>query len=256
MVKKYLFFDIDGTLTNDNPGGIVLDSTKQTIKKLQENGHFVAIASGRAHWMAMDACEMTGIYNLVHDGGNGLTLNGQLQYIKPLDRELSLTLIDELLKNDLSFEVVIDDTPIHYTHVPKSGSVWQIKVVENLNYHDLKEIYKIFINLDYEQIQAYPEIVSLCDQLGYMFYPNTGVIVEPTDKYQGIVEMVKLVGGDLNEIVVFGDGTNDISMFEHAPMSIAMANGVDKLKEIATFITKSNKENGIEYACKYFGWID
>ena len=238
MVKKYLFFDIDGTLTNDNPGGIVLDSTKQTIKKLQENGHFVAIASGRAHWMAMGACEMTGIYNLVHDGGNGLTLNGQLQYIKPLDRELSLTLIDELLKNDLSFEVVIDDTPIHYTHVPKPGSVWQIKVVENLNYHDLKEIYKIFINLDYEQIQAYPEIVSLCDQLGYMFYPTTGVIVEPTDKYQGIVEMVKLVGGDLNEIVVFGDGTNDISMFEHAPMSIAMANGVDKLKDIATFITK------------------
>ena len=256
MNKKYIFFDIDGTLTNDNPGGIVLDSTKQAIKKLQENGHFVAIASGRAHWMAMDACEMTGINNLVHDGGNGLTLNGQLQYIKPLDRKLSLTLIDELLKNDLSFEVVIDDTPIHYTHTPKPGSIWQIEVIENLDYHGLKDIYKIFINLNYQETLAYPKVMDLCHELGYMFYPNTGVIVEPTDKYQGIEEMVHLVGGDLNEIVVFGDGTNDISMFKKAPMSIAMANGVDELKAIATFVTKSNKENGIEYACKHFGWID
>ena len=26
-MKKFFFFDIDGTLTNDNPGGIVLPST-------------------------------------------------------------------------------------------------------------------------------------------------------------------------------------------------------------------------------------
>ena len=38
MQKKYFFFDIDGTLTNDNPGGIILPSTLTTIRKLEENG--------------------------------------------------------------------------------------------------------------------------------------------------------------------------------------------------------------------------
>ena len=56
--------------------------------------------------------------------------------------------------------------------------------------------------------------------------------------------------------VVFGDGHNDISMMRQAPISIAMGNAIDEVKEVATYITKSNQEDGIEYACKHFGWID
>ena len=55
MERKYIFFDIDGTLLDDNPGGKILESTYRTLDKLKENGHFVAIATGRAQYMAMDA---------------------------------------------------------------------------------------------------------------------------------------------------------------------------------------------------------
>lgn len=48
----------------------------------------------------------------------------------------------------------------------------------------------------------------------------------------------------------------DISMMRQAPISIAMGNAIDEVKEVATYITKSNQEDGIEYACKHFGWID
>ena len=75
-MKKFFFFDIDGTLTNDNPGGIVLPSTFKTLDKLRANGHFVAIATGRAHWMAMEFSKTSKIDNLVCDGGNGLVING------------------------------------------------------------------------------------------------------------------------------------------------------------------------------------
>ena len=56
--------------------------------------------------------------------------------------------------------------------------------------------------------------------------------------------------------MAFGDGHNDISMMRQAPISIAMGNAIDEVKEVATYITKSNQEDGIEYACKHFGWID
>lgn len=35
-----------------------------------------------------------------------------------------------------------------------------------------------------------------------------------------------------------------------------MGNACDELKNKATFITKKSVEDGIEYACQYFGWID
>ena len=75
---KALFFDIDGTLLDDNPGGKILESTYRTLDKLKENGHFVAIATGRAQYMAMDAAKEAHIDCLVTDGGNGITLHNDL----------------------------------------------------------------------------------------------------------------------------------------------------------------------------------
>ena len=37
MERKYIFFDIDGTLLDDNPGGKILESTYRTLDKLKEN---------------------------------------------------------------------------------------------------------------------------------------------------------------------------------------------------------------------------
>ncbi len=89
-----------------------------------------------------------------------------------------------------------------------------------------------------------------------MRYHGDQLIVEPIEKYQGILKMVDILKGNPQDIVVFGDGINDISMMKQAPCSIAMGNAIDEVKKAATFVTKSNKEDGIEFACKYFGWID
>ena len=49
MEKKYFFFDIDGTLTDRSTGKIV-PSAREALDRLEANGHFVAIATGRAHY--------------------------------------------------------------------------------------------------------------------------------------------------------------------------------------------------------------
>ena len=48
MEKKYFFFDIDGTLTDRSTGKIV-PSAREALDRLEANGHFVAIATGREH---------------------------------------------------------------------------------------------------------------------------------------------------------------------------------------------------------------
>ena len=69
MTKKYFFFDIDGTLTDIRTGTIV-PSALQTLQQLQANGHFVAIATGRAHYKARRFMEEVSLHNMVCSGGD------------------------------------------------------------------------------------------------------------------------------------------------------------------------------------------
>ena len=75
MKKKYFFFDIDGTLTERISRKIV-PSAQQALTELQKNGHFVAIATGRAHYKARAFMEEVGLHNMVCCGGAALVLAG------------------------------------------------------------------------------------------------------------------------------------------------------------------------------------
>lgn len=253
MEKKYIFFDIDGTLTNDNPGGIVLESTKRTLKKLRENGHFVALATGRAEHFARPFALENGFDNMVSDGGNGVTLNGVIQWVKPLDRALAKGIMDELFAKGIPFAAQINNVHELYCTKENEYSSDMPHVIKNIDsFDDVPDIFKIFIKCTVQE----EENLERIHDLGYVRYHDTDLIVEPLEKYVGIKDIIAHYGADEKDVVVFGDGKNDLSMISLAATSIAMGNAIDELKEIATFITKSNKDDGIEYACKHFGWID
>ena len=257
MNRKYLFFDIDGTLTNDNPGGEIEESTLQTLRKLEENGHFVAIATGRSYTLVQDAMKATGIKNVVCNGGNAIVLDGKLQYIHPLERNKALKVLHECLDKGFPFTFTINDSIEAYAYdhefekIMPNGGFLNIHV-DNKPLEEYAEFHKLFIGLDMEHEK---ELESRT-VLGYARYWPTWMIIEPDDKYQGIVDMIHMIGGKEEDIVVFGDGYNDLKMMEKAPLGIAMGNAIDELKEKASFVTLDNKHDGITYACKHFGWID
>ena len=52
----------------------------------------------------------------------------------------------------------------------------------------------------------------------------------------------------MEEVMVIGDSPNDRSMFDMGfGASVAVANGYEEIKAIATHITKSNDEHGVAY---------
>lgn len=64
-------------------------------------------------------------------------------------------------------------------------------------------------------------------------------------KAEAILALKRLLGCD--KIVCFGDGKNDVSMFEIADECYAMANADEELKKIATAVIGGNEEDGVAH---------
>lgn len=79
--------------------------------------------------------------------------------------------------------------------------------------------------------------------------------MELADKARGIRRIMAAYHAADEDVVVFGDELNDLSMFIPEWTCIAMGNGREELKAKADFVTKDADQGGIRYALKHFGWI-
>ena len=254
--RKFFFFDIDGTLAVGTPGDqYVPESTKLALRKLEEQGHFLAIATGRSYAMAKNHMEELGFKNMVSDGG--ITIDSKLLEIKPLDYNKCLRLIDECKEKGFIWAISPDNATrrlapderfYDFTHDIYMDTV----VKEGLDPRDYDEIYKVYIacySPEEDQLESLKE-------LPWCRFHKEFLFVEPGDKSIGIKAIVDHFGGDYKDVVVFGDEKNDLSMFTGEWTSIAMGNAIDELKAKATYVTDDADKDGIYKACQYYGWID
>ena len=113
------------------------------------------------------------------------------------------------------------------------------------------EIYKVYVACLYPREY---ELESL-HKLPWCRYHKEYFFVEPTDKSAGIFRMMEMMNAPAEDVVVFGDSLNDMSMFRKEWLSVAMGNAHEQLKEKADYVTASAAEDGIMLACRHFGWI-
>ena len=87
---------------------------------------------------------------------------------------------------------------------------------------------------------------------------NEFVIVNrQASKGKALKNLIELLHISSEEVIVFGDNYNDVSMFEAVKYSVCMENADKDVKDKATFICKSNDMNGVsDFIQKYInpGW--
>lgn len=71
-------------------------------------------------------------------------------------------------------------------------------------------------------------------------------------KGDGLLALADYLGFEHSQTMACGDGENDFSMIRQAGIGVVMANGEEKLKEIADFVTLSNDEDGVAAAIQRF----
>ena len=257
MEKKYLFFDIDGTLTNRATGEIV-PSAKEALQRLEENGHFVAIATGRAHYKAEKFTKANGFKNMVCNGGNGLVIDEELVMNIPLEKENCIRIIEEADKLGYGWCFVMDDTKDVYMRdtlflerVGKRKEPTRYIIDDMLDIYAVENYYKVYVAIPAEE----EERLTMKSLVGHLRFEPEYLMFQPDNKRGGILNMMEYLEADKKDVVVFGDDYNDMDMFHSDWLSIAMGNGCQALKEKADYVTDTNVNDGIKKACEHFGWI-
>jgi hydroxymethylpyrimidine pyrophosphatase-like HAD family hydrolase len=255
MRRRYLFFDIDRTLTAGGYGeSYVPESTKRALRKLRDAGHFLSLATGRSEAMARGYLKDLGFENMVSDGGAGITLDGRLIGIDPLPKDKVVRLIRECEANGLAWGIQPDNTcrrvvPDGRFAAETNDLYMPSRVVPGLDPADCPVIYKAYIACTREQERRLETLPALPH---YRFF-DAYLFVEPIDKAVGIRRMMRLLGADTADVVVFGDAENDLSMFTGEWTGVAMGNAIDALKARADYVTSDVARDGIYNACAALG---
>ena len=107
---------------------------------------------------------------------------------------------------------------------------------------------------------------TLTSEHGIFYEPPKGVRLElmnqftearheSSTKWRGIELLINHEGANLDDVITFGDGPNDIDMLEHAKTGVAVGKSPDKVKEAADYVCDDIDNGGILKACKYLGLI-
>lgn len=64
-------------------------------------------------------------------------------------------------------------------------------------------------------------------------------------KASGMIEVCKLQGIEMSEVIAMGDSMNDLTMIRAAGLGVAMGNAQDELKANADLVTVTNNEHGV-----------
>lgn len=101
----------------------------------------------------------------------------------------------------------------------------------------------LYINFVHESIMDHP----IYNKYEFVFSDERKMEITKKGTTKGRALDIILERYDIkhDEVVVFGDSENDISMFMGKKYSIAMNNALPKAKHSANFITDSNNEEGI-----------
>jgi len=257
MDKKIIFFDIDGTLLDEDKN--LPESTKLAIAELKRKGHQVAIATGRAPFMFKELRELLDIHSYVSQNGQLVVSEGEVIYANPLRRDLLEALTEYAVAHDhpLVYSGAEDMKASMDKHIDVESSMGTLKLAlpsYDPDYYRTRDIYQSIVFCTEEAEEAYRQAFP---ELKFVRWHPVSMDVLPSNgsKANGIAQMIDILGYRREDIYAFGDQLNDLEMLEFAGHSVAMGNAPDSVKQAARYVTRHVNEDGILFGLQKVGLL-
>lgn len=255
--KKIVFFDIDGTLYDENKQ--LPESTKKAIGDLRAKGHYVAIATGRAPFLFKDLREELNIDTYVCFNGSLVVIDNKVVSKTTLDTESLEKLVDHSSKKQHPLVFMDPDdmrTNVEsHPHVEESmGTLKCYQPQHDASYYVDREIIQTLLFCTEDEEVEYENLFPKFD---FVRWHPLSVDVLPVNgsKAKGVETAMKHLGFAKEDVYAFGDGLNDIEMLSFVENSVAMGNAHQEVQEAAKHITKHVNEDGIEHGLKLVGLL-
>lgn len=251
MTKKLIFFDIDGTLMDFNKR--IPESTKQTIQRLKEKGHDVAIATGRAPFLIGSVLEQLDIHTYVSFNGQYVVYEDKVIYENPIPVSTLKSVQDFAAENKhplvfMGAEAMKANAKLHPYIVEAIDSLKVHQPGFQPNYFNETPIYQALLFCKEGEERAYETFRDL--RFVRWHELSTDIVPANGSKAEGIKKLLSYLHYSQSEVIAFGDGLNDLEMIQYVGMGVAMGNAVQELKDVADFVTKPVDCDGIDYAAK------
>lgn len=268
MNFKMIATDIDGTLVTDDKR--IMPRTVTALKEARKRGIYIVLCSGRPVSGIQDYLAELGLtgnadYAITFNGAqamnvgkrkvvfeNGLT---DLECIDFIKMAANLGIKNQVVT--LNSEIYVTDQDISkysvedafYTHMP-------------LKYRQLKNLPTGMDAAKFMWVDQAEKITAQLDQIPEELYQKYAIVrsapwflefnnVNAT-KGHAVLELAAHLDIEPDEIMVAGDENNDLSMLEQIPFSVAMGNGNQHVKEVASVITEDNNHDGLGLAVEKY----
>lgn len=256
---KLVFFDIDDTLRIKDTG-YVPESLSYVFESLRKKGIRTGIASGRAIFgVVPELMALKPDYFATINGSHVEDKNGNTIYSKPIPKELVKRYIE--WSNAMGYHYgLMGSHQATLSHRSEAISRTMDIVYENLatdpDFYQENPIYQIWAFEPEQGVLQLPE--ELSQDLRAVRWEKIAldVILTDTSKATGVAKVVEHLGLKPENVLVFGDGPNDLELFDYAGISVAMGVSDPELQKKADFVTKKVEEDGILYALEELGLVE
>lgn len=272
-MKRTIFLDLDDTLLSSDKK--ITEKTLNYLLKIQkENVARLVLISGRTIPFILPLSKLLHLEK--YDGyiiaNNGATLYSCRKEKELYSHELSIDEVRDILEHLKEFDVlpmVHLDGVLYVQKSPRLVKFNDMREIDIVKHEAESTCSKVVIDLTLsEWLDANVIKILAAGDFDYLLEHESNIVSSFTASITGPVALEFTSSGvnkatsieylkdklniDFKDMIAFGDGKNDIPMFEIVGLSVAMENAATELKKVADRVTKSNEEDGIVYFLKEY----
>lgn len=254
---KYIVLDLDGTmLMSDHK---VSTELKQLLIQLQNEGIKLVLCTGRnINTMRHIAKEVElykhDTYVITNNGGtitqikDGKEIKLKETFFTKQQVSDLVNIVDGKTRDIISFDVhnrYVNRYSLHNVKMMlrhrQFAKLGVKRIANKVLFVDEIEVINKHYQTVVDAVQKYDPEINI--------FRSVPTLIEMTPHgstkggaLQTIIEKHKI---DINEVIAFGDGENDITMLKYVPNSVAMGNAFVSVKAVASDICDTNDNNGV-----------
>lgn len=243
MPFKAIIFDLDGTIFPNKKNGVPSEQLSGLINKIKDKV-FICAATGRRVYECRHIFKMLGLTS-------PCIILGGTQIIDPVSEKV---LWEKLISVEVVANILETARQFNYFLLMSNESIESpasekiVKGPENIIY--IMNVKEQDTDRMLDKLKQISEVIALPVPSYSPACFDIHITHKGATKKQALEVLFEMLNVKKKEVIGFGDGDNDLPIFEAVGYKVAMDNASQELKDMADLVAPSAEEDGVAQVLK------